>query len=131
MSKPQQDAKNPVLQAPSEQMFSQPRSPLKTPTNSQSLDGMLCQAEAHLAIADNDTKVCLRKIANAAHKAFADRALAWGQNEHLTTQNNEKKAREAIKSIVVGNAKVMSYEDIVEARKKRDHQRCGQSWPRT
>jgi hypothetical protein len=37
----------------------------------------------------------------------------------LFKQNNEAKRRKSTKSTVVGKAKVMSYEDIVEAREKR------------
>ena len=33
--------------------------------------------------------------------------------------NNEAKVRRSTRSVVVGKAKVMSFEDIVEARKKR------------
>ena len=120
MPKPQLDATNSVLPTACDQMCSQPRSPLKTPTTAKSLVGLLCHAEDYLAVADDDTKVYFRKIANAAQKAFADRALAWDENQHLTAQNNEKKTREAVKPIVVGKAKVMSYEDIVEAREKRE-----------
>lgn len=35
-------------------------------------------------------------------------------------QNNERNCRQSAKSTVVGKAKVMSYEDIIEARVKRD-----------
>ena len=35
-------------------------------------------------------------------------------------QNNESKSRKSTRSTVVGKAKVMNYEDIVEAQAKRD-----------
>jgi hypothetical protein len=35
-------------------------------------------------------------------------------------QNNEKTTRTSIKATIVGTAKVLSYEDIVEAQQKRD-----------
>jgi hypothetical protein len=35
-------------------------------------------------------------------------------------QNNESNCRQSTRSTVVGKAKVMSYEDIVEAQAKRD-----------
>jgi hypothetical protein len=35
-------------------------------------------------------------------------------------QNNERNCRQSTRSTVVGKAKVMSYEDIVEAQAKRD-----------
>jgi hypothetical protein len=37
----------------------------------------------------------------------------------LTTINNEAKVRRSTKAVVLGKAKVMSYEDIEEARLKR------------
>jgi hypothetical protein len=37
----------------------------------------------------------------------------------LTTINNEAKVRRSTKSLVLGKAKVMSYEDLEEARAKR------------
>jgi hypothetical protein len=38
----------------------------------------------------------------------------------LFEQNNEKAMRKSIRATVVGSARVMSYEDIVEAQKQRD-----------
>ena len=71
-------------------------------------------------MADNDdTEVYFRMVANAARKAFADRAFAWNKNQHLTAQNIEK-TREAAESTVVGKAKAMSYVAIVEVREKGD-----------
>jgi hypothetical protein len=42
------------------------------------------------------------------------------ENLLLFEQNNEKNTRTSIKATVVGTAKVLSYEDIVEAQQKRD-----------
>jgi hypothetical protein len=52
-------------------------------------------------------------------KAFAERALL-DENRLLFEQNNESNCRQSTRSTVVGKAKVMSYEDIVEAQTKRD-----------
>ena len=38
----------------------------------------------------------------------------------IALQNNESNCRQSTRSTVVGKAKVMSYEDIVEAQAKRD-----------
>ena len=120
MPKPQQVA-NYYEQTPTrEEICPRPNSPLKTPTTAMFLDGMLCKAEPHFATADDDTRLYVRKVANATKRAFADRALAWNESQHLTTQSNEKKARDAVRSTVVGKATVMSYPDIVEARQQRD-----------
>jgi hypothetical protein len=57
----------------------------------------------------------LQKLANAAEKAFADRALLLDENRLLFEQNNEKTTRLSTKATVVGTAKVMSYDYIVKA----------------
>jgi hypothetical protein len=61
----------------------------------------------------------VQKLANAAHISFAERALLRDQNQFLTSMNNEARVRQSTKSVVLGKAKVMSYEDIEEARAKR------------
>jgi hypothetical protein len=57
---------------------------------------------------------------NAAEKAFAERALLLDENRVLFEQNNESNIRQSTRSTVVGKAKVMSYEDIVETQAKRN-----------
>jgi hypothetical protein len=42
------------------------------------------------------------------------------ENLLLFEQNNEKNTHTSIKATVVGTAKVLSYEDIVETQQKRD-----------
>lgn len=61
-----------------------------------------------------------QKLANAAEKAFADRAILLDENGLLFKQNNEKTTRLSIRSIVTGTTKVMTYDDIIEAQRKRD-----------
>jgi len=61
----------------------------------------------------------VQKLANAAQISFAERALLHDQNQFLTRMNNEAKVRRSTKSVILGKAKVMSYEDIEEARAKR------------
>ncbi len=61
-----------------------------------------------------------QKLANAAGKAFADRAILLDENRLLFEQNNEKTARLSIRSTVTGTAKVMTYDGIIEAQRKRD-----------
>ncbi|KAL9638657.1 MAG: hypothetical protein Q9164_001416 [Protoblastenia rupestris] len=52
-------------------------------------------------------------------KAFTDRAILLDENKLLFEQNNEKVTRSTARS-VVGTAKVMTYDDILEAQRKRD-----------
>lgn len=61
----------------------------------------------------------LQKLAKAAQISFAKGALQQDQIRFLLKINNEAKVRRAIRSIVLGKAKVMSYEDLMEARAKR------------
>jgi hypothetical protein len=42
------------------------------------------------------------------------------ENLLLFEQNNERNIRKSIKATAVGSAKVLSYEDIVEAQRQRD-----------
>jgi hypothetical protein len=61
----------------------------------------------------------VKKLASAAQISFAERALLQDQNRFLSGMNNEAKVRRSTKSQVLGKAKVMSYEDLEEARAKR------------
>jgi hypothetical protein len=69
---------------------------------------------------DDSSKLYYKKLANAAEHAFADRAILLDENALLFEQNNEKATRKSIRATVVGSARVMTYEDIVEAQKQRD-----------
>ena len=64
---------------------------------------------------DRSCKTQIYKLANSTEKAFADRAILLDENLLLFEQNNEINTRKSIKATVVGKAKVMKYEDIVEA----------------
>jgi hypothetical protein len=99
---------------------------LKTPVTPVSAEALmslhnLIKQDAHTL---NETSIQrlqrhIQKLANAAQISFAESALLRDQNQFLTTINNEAKVRRSTKSIVLGKAKVMSYEDIEEARIKR------------
>ncbi|KAF2721187.1 hypothetical protein K431DRAFT_320483 [Polychaeton citri CBS 116435] len=65
------------------------------------------------------SKLYLQKMANAVEKLFADRALLFDENKLLFEQNNKKSIRDSTRGTVVGRAKVMSYNDLVEAQRKR------------
>jgi hypothetical protein len=62
----------------------------------------------------------LENLNHAVERAMAERALLLDENRLLFEQNNEKTTRHSIGSRVVGHAKVMSYEDILEAQRKLD-----------
>jgi hypothetical protein len=61
----------------------------------------------------------IEKFANAAQTSFAERALQRERIHFLRKVNNEAKVRRSTKSRVLGKSKVMSYEDLEEARTKR------------
>jgi DDE superfamily endonuclease len=94
-----------------------------TPVSAEALTSLhnLIKQDAHTL---NETSIQhlqrhVQKLANAAQISFAERALLHDQNQFLTRMNNEAKVRRNTKSVVLGKAKVMSYEDIEEARAKR------------
>ena len=96
---------------------------LETPTTSESLMSLRRQIDESIAQGrelDGSCKFHIQKLANAAENAFADRAILLDENLLLFEQNNEKTTRKSIKATVVGSARVMSYEDIVEAQRQRD-----------
>jgi hypothetical protein len=95
----------------------------ETPKTYESLASLRRDIEMNIAeskVLDARTKLSIQKVANAAENAFADRAILLDENMLLFEQNNEKTTRTSIKATVVGTAKVLSYEDIVEAQQKRD-----------
>lgn len=93
---------------------------LQTPVTSEALTLLHDQIEKDAYTLDGSSRQRLRKLADAAHKSFAERALLLDENRLLFEQNNESNRRKSNRPTVVGKAKVMSYEDIVEAQAKRD-----------
>jgi hypothetical protein len=93
---------------------------LQTLVTSEALTSLQSRIENDAHLLDGPSKHRLQKLANAAQKAFAERALLLDENRLLFEQNNESNRRQSTKSTVVGKAKVMSYEDIVEAQARRD-----------
>ena len=62
----------------------------------------------------------VQKLASAAQISFAKQHLLQDHNRLLARVNSEAKVRRSTRSVVLGKAKVMSYEDLEEARAKRD-----------
>jgi hypothetical protein len=94
-----------------------------TPVSAEALVSLhnLIKQDAHTL---NETNVQrlqrhVQKLANAAQISFADSALLQDQNQFLTNINNEATARRSTKSVVLRKAKIISFEDIEEARAKR------------
>ena len=59
-----------------------------------------------------------KKVANAAERAFTDFALL-DENLNMFKRSNERESRQSTQLTAVEKAKVMSYEDSVEAQAKR------------
>ena len=96
---------------------------VQTPTSSTGLASLYNQIERDAYANDEASKQRMlrhvQKFANAAEISFAERAIQRDQIQFLREVNDEGKVRQATKSIVLGKAKVMSYEDLEEARAKR------------
>jgi hypothetical protein len=60
----------------------------------------------------------VQKLASAGKVSFTKQALLQDQNRFLSKTNNEARARQSIRSEVLGKAKVMADEDLEEARAK-------------
>ena len=61
----------------------------------------------------------IQKLASAAQIFFAKQNLLQNQNRFLCNLANKVKVRRSTKSIILEKAKVMSYEDLEEARARR------------
>lgn len=60
-----------------------------------------------------------QKFACAAKISFAKQTLLQNQKQVLSKINSEAKVRRSTRPVVLGTAKVMSYEDLEEAQGKR------------
>jgi hypothetical protein len=93
-----------------------------TPVSAEALMSLqkLIKQDAHAL--DETSKQNLQrhvqKLANAAQTSFAEHAIQRDQIRFLTRVNNKAKVRRSTKPVVLGKAKVMSYEDLEEARAK-------------
>ncbi|XTI93687.1 hypothetical protein V2W45_1253686, partial [Cenococcum geophilum] len=92
---------------------------LRTPVTADALNTPRGLVERDTRALDDESKLRLEKLLNAAQISFAERALLENDKQLLIKQNDEAKRRRSTKSTVLGKAKVMSYEDLEEARAKR------------
>jgi hypothetical protein len=86
-----------------------------------SLQKLIIQRDAHALDETSKQNLSrhLQKCTKAFQKSSAQGTLQEDRIQFLTTINNEAKVRRSTKSLVLGKAKVMSYEDLEEARAKR------------
>jgi hypothetical protein len=83
--------------------------------------------EQNIHALDDYSQLYFRKLANAGEKAITARDLLFKENFDLFKQNNESNTRVSRNSTVVGKGKVMSYEDIAEAQRKRDEKEAART----
>jgi len=96
-----------------------------TPVSAEALISLQNQIIKQDAYAlDETTKQSLQrhvqKLTNATQMSFAKGALQQDQIRFLTTINDEAKVRRSTKPVVLGKAKVMSYEDLLAKRAERE-----------
>ena len=99
-----------------------------TPTSAEaftSLQNMIFREDAR-KLDEVDRQRLMRhieKLAKAGQVLLAKSALQEGHIRFLHKINDEGKARRSTRAIVLGTAKVMSYEDLEEAKAKRAEQK--------
>lgn len=71
------------------------------------------------SVLDSPTRHQFLKLANATEKAFADHSILLDKNRLLFEQSNKNTTRQSVKSTISGYARVMTYDDMVEAQQKR------------
>ncbi|KAL8993512.1 MAG: hypothetical protein Q9188_007313 [Gyalolechia gomerana] len=108
-----------VVSCPQDQVLQTPITPV-TPVTIEALTSLhnLIKQELNEPSKDRIQKH-IQKLASAAKISFAKQTLFQGQNRFLSRIHNEAKVRRLIRSVILGKAKVMSYEDLEEARAKR------------
>ena len=110
---------NGVVSCPQDQVLQLPMTPV-TPVTTDALTSLhnLIRQELNEPGRDRIQRH-VQKLASAARISFAKQTLFQDQNRFLSKINNEAKIRRSTRSVVLGKAKVMSYEDLEEARAKR------------
>jgi hypothetical protein len=92
----------------------------RPPVTAESLTSLRRIIEQNIPVLNNHSQQSIRKLVNAAERAMTARDLLFKENFDLFKQNNESHTRESTNSKMLGKAKIMSYEDIQEAQRKRD-----------
>jgi hypothetical protein len=94
-----------------------------TPVTVQALTSLHDQIKQDSRSSDEASKQrlqkCIEKLTSAAKISFAKQSLLQDHNRLLFKINSEAKVRRSTRSLVIGRAKVMSYEDLDKARVAR------------
>ncbi|KAK3617267.1 hypothetical protein LTR22_026794 [Elasticomyces elasticus] len=109
-----------------------PATPLTpaTPVSAEafaSLQDLIIRQHAHALEEANreQLKRHLHKLTEAAQTSIPRNALQQERIKFLLRVNDEAKPRRSTKSLVLGKAKVISYEDLMAARAKRAEKEAG------
>ena len=102
-----------------------PRTPVTptTPVTTEALTSLHEMIKCDTLTLDERSKQRIerrvQKLATAARVSFAERSLLQDHNRFLSKINGEVRARRSAKSMILGKAKVMTWEALEEARTKR------------
>jgi hypothetical protein len=111
-----------ICSSPQGNVVETPMTPI-TPVNPEAVVSLQAAIDLDADALDEASKWRLQrhvqKLANAASTSFVQHDLQKEHIRYLYKVNNEAKVRRSTRSVVLGKAKVMSYEDLEEARAKR------------
>lgn len=111
-----------INEVASSSQYHVPQTPV-TPVSAEAVASLHNLIKEDVDMLDETSKERLQrsvqKLTNAAQLSFAERALFQEHNQFLTTINNEAKVRRSTKPVMLGTARVMSYEDLEKAREDR------------
>lgn len=99
--------------------------PLRTPVTFDEVVSMRRYIEHTLQSVPPNALRYIQKLGNSAERVVTARDALFEENSELFRQNNANTTRTSQRSIMVGKAKVMSYEDIEEAIRKREEKEAG------
>lgn len=116
---PEPTVLNEVTSCPQKEVLQKPVTPVTTEALTSLHNLIKQEAYAFNELSKQRIQRHVQKLASAAQISFAKQTLFQDQNRFLSKINNEAKARRSTRSVVLGKAKVMSYEDLEEARAKR------------
>lgn len=106
---------NELFSCPEDQVPQMPVTPV-TPVTVEALTSLHDLIKQQLNEPNQDRiQRHIQKLASAAKTSFAKQTLFQDQNRFLSKINNEAIVRRSTRSVVLGKAKVMSYEDLEEA----------------
>jgi len=101
--------------------------PLRTPVTAEQFASLRKKIEQNMPTLDGHNQQCLQKMVHAAEKFVSARDLLHQECSDKFKQTIESDARASMRSIVVGKGKIMSFEDIEEARAKREKKEIAQA----